>query len=72
MSPEEFFKKGITQISAGKRIRRGGKSVYKRRGNPPGSKSKINEGCKSAKNEGVQNNGNGMRAEKECHVDVII
>jgi len=72
MSPEEFFRKGVSQISAGKRIRRGEKSIFKQRRNSPALKSKTNEECKSKKKERVQDKDGEIKGEREYHVDVII
>jgi hypothetical protein len=72
MSPEEFFKKGVSQISAGKRIRRGEKSIFKQRRSSPALKSKTNEESKSKKNEMVQDKDGETKGEKEYHIDVII
>jgi len=72
MSPEEFFKKGVSSISAGKKVRRGEKSVIRQRRNSPALKSKINQESKSGKNEKVQDKDGEIKGEKEYHVDVII
>jgi hypothetical protein len=72
MSPEESFRKGVSQITAGKKIRRGEKSIFKQRRNSPTLKSKINAGCKSKKKERVQVKNGKLKGEEEYHVDVII
>jgi len=72
MSPEEFFKKSVSSISAGKRVRRGEKSIIKQRRSSPSLKSKTKDESKSGKNERDQDNDGKTRGEKECHVDVII
>jgi len=72
MSPEEFFKKGVSQISAGKRIRRGEKSIFKPRRNSSAVKSKTVQDCKSEKKEKVEKKEAEIKAEKEYHVDVTI
>lgn len=72
MSPEEFFKKGVSQISAGKRIRRREKSIFKQRRNSSAVKSKTVQDGKSEKKEKIEKKEAEIRAEKEYRVDVTI
>ena len=72
MSPDDFFKKGVTQISAGKKIRRGEKSQIRQRRNSSSLKDKIVGDGKSAEKTNVQAKDSEIREEKEQHIDVII
>ncbi|HVP37377.1 MAG TPA: hypothetical protein VMT04_10310 [Terriglobales bacterium] len=72
MSPDDFFKKDITQISAGKKIGRGERSLIRQRRNSSSLKKKINGDSKSSEKDRVQAKDSEIRGEKEQHIDVII
>jgi hypothetical protein len=71
MSPEEFFKKGVSQISAGRRIRRGEKSIIKgkKRSSP---RPKMNDESQLTQKDrtGVKDGDAGRKT--QVHIDVTI
>jgi len=71
MSPEEFFKKGVSQISAGRRIRRGEKSIImvKKRSSP---RPKMNNESQLTQKETTRVKDGDAERKTQVHIDVII
>lgn len=67
----EFFRKGVSRISTGKRIRRGEKTIFKQKRNTS-TNLRIKEEHMSNKEEKALNGKKDTETDKKYHVDVTI